>query len=185
MLRRIVFVSLFAFLFSYSPITAAENEEYICDIFSESGDLRKAIDAYNSRQWDSALALATKCGNGGSAQAQFMAGVIYFDGRGKVQKNISLAISWWERAANAGNYSAAMNLGTALARGQGTIRDRARAHMWWNMMASKDVEDAAKYRDQLEKLMSPVELEEAIRLARKCLADKLMIMENVWFGPKC
>lgn len=181
-------VILFVFLslcVALSPAKSEQTAKYVCNPFSEDSDLQKAIRAYRSQDWEAAMKLGTECANEGHARAQFIVGQLYAEGLGTRKKDMSLAVFWWEKAANNGSYGAAMNLGVALALGEGTIRDRARAHMWWNIIAGKGVEEAAKYRDKIEKEMSSTEFDEAIGLARKCMDGKLMVGQNFWYGNDC
>ena len=52
------------------------------------------------------------------------------------------------------------------AEGNGVLQDYALAHMWWNISGSNGHKNAVKYRDIVEKRMSPSQIEEAQRMAR-------------------
>ena len=48
--------------------------------------------------------------------------------------------------------------------------DHVRAHMWFNLAAAKGDADAVKNRDQATKMMTPLQIAEAQKLARECQA---------------
>ena len=52
--------------------------------------------------------------------------------------------------------------------GKGVKTDKVYAHMWWNIAASAEIEDAKKNRDLVEKNMNLAEIEKAQDLAREC-----------------
>ena len=54
--------------------------------------------------------------------------------------------------------------------GQGVPQDYVRAHMWYNLSASTDAEDAIKNRDTAANKMTPSQIEKAQKLSRECVA---------------
>jgi TPR repeat protein len=79
---------------------------------------------------------------------------------------------WWRKAADQGNVLAQVNLGLLYERGRGIPQDYERAHMWFNLAASRaeDAETlnfAVKNRDALAAKMTPAQIAEAQRMARE------------------
>ena len=62
------------------------------------------------------------------------------------------------------------NLGVMYENGQGVPLDYVRAHMWYNIAASKGVGNAKKNRDIVVKKMTPEQIEKAQKLAQECAA---------------
>ena len=56
-------------------------------------------------------------------------------------------------------------------RGQGVLQDYVQAHMWYNLAAAQNQENAIRLRDSLTKLMTPEQIAEAQRLAAEWLAQ--------------
>ena len=54
--------------------------------------------------------------------------------------------------------------------GQGVVQDHVRAHMWWNLAATKGDADAVKNRDIVAAKMTTQKIAEAQKLARECQA---------------
>ena len=48
--------------------------------------------------------------------------------------------------------------------------DDVRAHMWFNLAAAKGNAGSVKNRDQATKMMTPLQIAEAQKLARECQA---------------
>ncbi len=69
--------------------------------------------------------------------------------------------------AEQGDAIAQYNLGLMYANGRGVPRDYVQAHLWANLAAAQGNELARKARDIVAKKMTPAQLAEAQRLARK------------------
>ena len=54
--------------------------------------------------------------------------------------------------------------------GRGVLKDEVYAHMWWNIAASNGLDKAGRYRDIIDKEMTPSQIEKAQDLARECVA---------------
>jgi hypothetical protein len=80
------------------------------------------------------------------------------------------AFNEWVPLAEQGGAVAQNNLGVMYVNGRGVTQDYTRAHMWWDIAASLEYEDAVAYRAKVEKLMSPDDLSKAQELARECVA---------------
>ena len=94
---------------------------------------------------------------------------MYDKGMG-VTQNKKAAVKWYKRAAEQGVAVAQFNLGMMHKRGHGTPKTWVLAHMWWNIAAKNRYTDAAVNMKEIEKIMSPSQLEKAQTLALECLA---------------
>jgi peptidyl-prolyl cis-trans isomerase A (cyclophilin A) len=123
--------------------------------------------------------LDTKQSKPTNAEAQYMRGTQYHSGRG-VSQDYSEALKWYRLAAAQRHPTAQMELGSMYELGQGVPRDNVRAHMWYNLSvasfnvigASNGATSATGSRDSVAVKMSPVQIELAQELARKCEASK-------------
>jgi hypothetical protein len=109
----------------------------------------------------------------GIADARFNLGVMYVEGRGVPQDHAE-AVKWYRLAAQQGHARAQSNLGIMYATGQGVLQDYVQAYMWSNLAASRFPASKTKGRDQaignrdiVASKMTPAQLAEAQRLARK------------------
>jgi len=75
------------------------------------------------------------------------------------------AARWYRLAADQGLSAAQFILGSVYAVAQGVPRDFVRAHMWLNLAAAQNYEDAGKMRDLIGKLMTPAQIAEAQKLS--------------------
>ena len=75
------------------------------------------------------------------------------------------AARWYRLAADQGLSAAQFILGSMYTVAQGVPRDFVRAHMWLNLAAAQNYEDAGKMRDLIGKLMTPAQIAEAQKLA--------------------
>jgi uncharacterized protein len=103
----------------------------------------------------------------GDASAQDDLGVLYSEGQG-VPQDYQEAARWFRLAADQGNTLAQASLGALYSLGRGVPQDDIQAHMWLNLAsASGHDADAAKVRDIVASKMTPQQIAEAQRLARK------------------
>ena len=79
-------------------------------------------------------------------------------------------MKWYRLAADQGLDLAQSNLGNMYDNGYGVPQDYIQAHMWLNLASAQGNEDARELRDTLADMMTPSQIEEAQRLARKWLA---------------
>ncbi len=112
-----------------------------------------------------------KAAEQGDAGAQSNLGVMYAEGQGVPQDDAE-AVGWWRKAAEQGLTDAQNNLGIMYANGEGVTQDYAQAHMWFNLAASRyppgeDRDKAVENRDFVAERMTPAQISEAERLARK------------------
>lgn len=108
----------------------------------------------------------SKAAEQGDIGAQLSLGTMYSQGQGVPQDN-SAAVKWYSKAADQGDTSAQYNLGIMYINGQGAPQDYAMGHKWMNLAAARGDKEAAKYRDDLSKRMTPAQISEAQKLARE------------------
>lgn len=92
---------------------------------AQAGPLEDGHAAYLRGDIDTALSLWTPLAEQGNAEAQYMLGLIYFNGR-YVQKDDDVAEQWLALAAAQGNTNAEMLLGVLVPSGQADMAQGAR-----------------------------------------------------------
>ena len=109
----------------------------------------------------------------GLPDSQHNLGVMYEKGQG-VPQDFTEASKWYRRAAEQGLPEAQVNLGVLYYDGRGVPQDYVLAHMWLSLAASrypasfrKNVQDIVHYREIVDAKMTPAQIAEAERLARK------------------
>ena len=107
-----------------------------------------------------------KAAKQGHVGAQADLGTLYLQGAGAPQ-SAQMAMFWFSQAAEQGDGLACAKLGWMYAEGQGVIQDSVQAHMWYSLAAAKGEQSATEARDALAKQMTPLQIDEAQRLARK------------------
>ena len=128
----------------------------------------------------------------GYAKAQYNLGAMYYAGEG-VRKDHALAVKWYSLASEQGYASAQFNLGLMYGKGEGAPQDYVKAYLW-SALASSDSEignQAVRNRDYAASLMTPAQVAEAQRLARKwkpiaaaALAHTQPMVSNVVAAPE-
>ena len=117
-----------------------------------------------------ATAWYTRAAEQNDAVAQNDLGVMYDYGDG-VAVNHQEAIKWYLRAADQGNSLSQRNLGAIYYAGDGVPKNFVVAYKWWNLVASVPgnalSESARESRDDLERQMTPAQIEEAQQLSRQ------------------
>jgi S1-C subfamily serine protease len=129
------------------------------------------VAAYKSGDYATALREWTHLAKKGDASAQYNLGNMYRRGQG-VPQDYKAASKWYKLAAEQGDATAQSNLGVMYVKGEGVLQDNIYAHMWWNIAASSGNKDAAKYRDNVAKVMTSSQLEKAQNLARNYVPRK-------------
>ncbi len=102
----------------------------------------------------------------GHAKAQSNLGLMYRKGQG-VPQDDKEAVRWLRRAAAQGLALAQGKLGAVYTIGQGVPQNYVQAHMWWNLAAAQGHESSRNGRDIVAEKMTPPQIAEAQRLARK------------------
>ena len=65
-----------------------------------------------------------------------------------------------------------MAIADSYATGAGVLKDKVLAHMWLNIASSKGIAHSSEMRDKLEKSMSPADISEATKKAKRCLKSR-------------
>ena len=137
---------------------------------SSQADFQTGWAAYKRGDYATALREFRPLANQGNAGAQNNLGVMYDKGQG-VPQDYAEAVKWYRKAAEQGDGGAQYSLGTMYENGQGVPQDYVLAHMWYNLVASQwssGAHDwAVKIRDIVAAKMTPAQIAEAQRLARK------------------
>lgn len=93
-------------------------------------DLQAGIDAYVSGNYQVALTEFTTLAQNGNAEAQYILGIMYVEGKA-VQQDYKVAMSWYRKAADQGHAGAQTSLGAMSARGLGVPMDYQTAMSWY------------------------------------------------------
>jgi uncharacterized protein len=91
---------------------------------------------------------------------------MYLNGRG-VSQDDTVALKWFQLAAEQGTPQAYEKLGIMYFLGRGVLEDHVQAHMWSNLAGAAGVQSSAELRDRLAKMMTPAQIAEAQKLARE------------------
>jgi len=109
----------------------------------------------------------------GIPEAQHNLGLMYYQGQGGPQ-NYTEAAKWYRRAAEQGMADSQVNLGLMYYQGKGVPQDYILAHMWLDLAVSQypasvgnKLNESVRYREIVDSLMTPEQIAEAQRLARK------------------
>ncbi len=105
----------------------------------------------------------------GVAAAQNHLGQMYVNGLG-LPKDYQEGVKWFRLSAEQGFSDAQSNLGIMYANGWSVPKDNELAYMWANLGASNGDNDGVELRDDIEKEMTPEQIENAQKLSRECLA---------------
>lgn len=138
----------------------------VCLVVPAWADFETGMDAYNRKDYTTALREWRALAEQGDADAQDFLGTLYFEGWG-VPKDYTKARQWWEKAATQGSSSAQSDLGLLYAKGLGGTQDLVQAHMWYSLAAGNGYEIATGYRNDLAKQMTPAQIAEAQQLTRE------------------
>ncbi len=127
--------------------------------------------AYQRGDYATAIRELRPLAEQGHANAQIILGLMYDNGRG-VPQDYAKALRWWRKAAEQGNAKAQSKLGFMYRNGLGVPQDYVQAHMWYNLVASRsppgmDRDRAVKNRFIIAQKMTPAQISEAHKLARK------------------
>jgi uncharacterized delta-60 repeat protein len=96
----------------------------------------------------------------GDPFAQFHLSMMYMQGEG-VAKNEELAVEYLRKAALAGDLNAMRGYGMVLQTGRGVMEDRVEALRWLLLTAAKGDDLARANANQLQRTMSPEDIQEA------------------------
>jgi TPR repeat protein len=116
-------------------------------------------DFEQARQW------YRRAADRGNATAQNNLGAMYRQGLG-VPQDYQEAFRWFLRAAEQGNGGAQNHLGLMYYKGEGVEKDLVQAYKWAYLAARQGVDPSIQALDFLTKEMTPVQIEEAMDLAK-------------------
>jgi TPR repeat protein len=137
-----------------------------CFVLPACADFETAMDAYNRKDYATALSEWQALAEQGEADAQVFLGTLHFKGWG-IAQDYTKARQWWEKAAAQGSASAQSDLALLYANGLGGSQDLVQAYMWYSLAAGNGYEIATGYRNDLAKQMTPAQIAEAQQLARE------------------
>jgi TPR repeat protein len=99
-------------------------------------DLQAGIDAYVSGNYPVALTEFTTLAQNKNAEAQYILGIMYVEGKA-VPQDYQVAMSWYRKAAEQGHASAQNTLGAMYGKGLGVPLDYQTAMSWYLKAAEK------------------------------------------------
>jgi TPR repeat protein len=114
---------------------------------ASADELKQAQRAFRDGDHAGAAAIFQPLARQGNPIAQFNLAVMYDDGIGLPQ-NLALALTWYERAAEAGLVDGQYMTGRFYGRGRGTAQDPGKALFWFDLARAGGHPLAAKLRDQ-------------------------------------
>ena len=129
-------------------------------------DDQAGAEAFERSDYATALRELRPLAEHGDGLAQSMLGWMYEWGEG-VPKDYVQARLWYEKAAAQGSPDAQFTLGQLYAKGQGVTQNHVQAHMWYNLAAANGEENGTKWRDFVARMMTPVQIAQAQKLARE------------------
>ena len=101
-----------------------------------SDDWADAAEAYESRDYETALGLLTSLSEQGYAEAQFQLGFMYLQGLGTATDEPK-AFEWYMASAQQGYAPAQFNVGSLFAIGVGVTKDDTKAVEWYGYAAEQ------------------------------------------------
>lgn len=163
---------------------------------SWAGPIEDARAAYDREDYATALPLYQQLAAQGDPAAQFALGMMNLGGEG-LAKDPAAALKWFRLSAAQGNALGHIGLGSMYADGRGVPQDHVRANMWFYLgelsgraMPAESLiglgtrtppqKMAAELLADLEKKMTPRQIEEARELARECQARNFKECEPAW-----
>ncbi len=129
----------------------------ICLAAPAWADFQAGTDAYQRRDYPTALKEWRPLAEQGNAVAQSNLGLLYQNGRGVPQDYVQ-ARQWFEKAAVQRDAKAQHSLGLLYAMGQGVSQDFFQAYMWYSLAVANGEKEGAIIRDALVNRMTPAQL---------------------------
>ena len=128
-------------------------------------DFQEGWNAYKNNDYKKAYKLWLPLAEQGNVTAQYNLGQMYEKGKG-VPQDYKEAVRLYRLSAEQEHASAQHNLGAMYDNGQGILQDYALAHMWFNLCGSQRYKQCLRKKNNLEKKMSPTQIEKAQEMAR-------------------
>jgi uncharacterized protein len=131
-----------------------------------------------------ALATCTRVANSGDPQAQFELGNFYYQGQ-LVERDLALALKWFELASLQGHAEAQQALGMMFFRGEGVVANNVQAYVVLKMAAVNGAEDALDSADLVAAQMRNDELQQATQVLGQIFREYLLQLQgsNSLFAP--
>jgi hypothetical protein len=130
-------------------------------------DYDQGLIAFSNGEFDTAIKEFRTLAERGDPGAQFMLGVMYFNGFGVTQDNRVAAIFFYQ-AAQQGEGEAQLALGSLFIRGVGVFQDLVQAQTWLGLAAINSIGElqllAIELRGATKRLMTDDQLAQAERL---------------------
>ena len=104
-------------------------------------DFQKGLDAFNKKDYATALREWKPLAEQGHTMAQSNLGLMYDKGQGVTQDDKE-AVKWYRLSAKQGIAEAQYNLGVLYYRGRGVLQDHKEAAKWWKLAAEQGYVDA-------------------------------------------
>ncbi|MBI5439025.1 MAG: sel1 repeat family protein [Nitrosomonadales bacterium] len=137
--------------------------------------LSDANSVYETGDYEKAAKLYTPLAQSGSAEAQYVLGMMYRAGRG-VPHDYNEARKWYMLAAEQGHPIAQFYLGWIYVKGKGVPKDNIRGYMWLNIAIANASSEAKREfivdRDSIAAAMTADQIGKAQELTKKCTAKK-------------
>jgi len=108
---------------------------------ASSDESQKGLDAYNSTDYETALAIWQPLAESGDAESQYGLGMMYGNGFG-VEMNDELAIKWYTMSAGQGHAGAQCSLAVMYQNGWGVPISEAEAIRLYTLAANQGVAEA-------------------------------------------
>jgi len=113
----------------------------INDGFQVDAEFQEGLDAYNRKDYKTALEKWRPLAEQGHADTQYNLGIMYKEGQG-VAQDYKEAVKWYRKAAEQGDADAQYNLGVMYDNGQGVAQDYKEAVKWYRKAAEQGMVQA-------------------------------------------
>ena len=114
---------------------------FTLSINASAASFEEGREAYFSKDYKKALSILKPLAVKGNAKAQVTLGTMYDFGHG-VDKDVLIAVEWYEKAAAQGNSLVQHDLGVKYFRGMGIAQNYEKAAAWWRMAADNGVAES-------------------------------------------
>ena len=135
-----------------------------------AADFSKGLQAAQSGDFKTALAVWTPLAEQGNAMAQFNLGHMYANGYG-VPENDKTAVKWFTKAAEQGLAEGQFNLGAMYDFGDGVPQNDKTAVKWYTLASYNGSEVARENKDAVAKQMTPADISAAQDMSSRCLEN--------------
>lgn len=146
-------------------------------------DFDEAVEAYERKDYKTALREFSLFAEQGDINAQVNLGIMYKNGQG-TPKDEQQAVMWYLRAAEQGDPGAQNNLGSMYAEGQGVAKNEQQAYFWYLLASATGYEKAKKNMSVIEETLSLQQRAQAQKNSRNWRsktaqeAAKIVLPEN-------